>query len=314
MEPVIQTTNLSKSFGPVTALDGLDLVVPRHSITGFLGPNGAGKSTTIKLLLGLMHPTAGSGTLFGLDIVTQSTAIRKRVGYLAQQPSFYNNLTARETLEFVARFFFDDEAAIARAVDDALDLVDLTSKADRTIRGFSGGEMQRLGIAQAQINQPDLLILDEPAAALDPMGRAQVLAIMQRLRERSTIFYSTHILDDVQRVSDRVVILNQGELVAQGPIEDLLAGQEGIVYRMRLAGHTAAAQQRIGAQPWVTGLKAADLGEAVEWHIAVTDDDAARHQLLRLALADDAVDVLAFHRAQAELEDVFMELVGGSNG
>lgn len=306
---MIRTNNLSKAYGNFHALKGVDLSVPHHSITGFLGPNGAGKSTTIKLLLGLRQPTAGRGTIFDLDIVEESTEIRRRTGYLAQHPSFYPNLTARETLAFVARFFYDDAGHIESLVEESLALVGLEEKADRPVKGFSGGETQRLGIAQAQINRPDLLILDEPAASLDPMGREQVLTIMERLRQKSTIFYSTHILDDVQRVSDRVAILNHGELVAQGPIEQLLAGDGRLVFHIVLKGASAAAQQRVQRQTWVAEVSVNDSDGLANWHVAVTDQSRAESQLLRLVLADEGVDVLRFERQQIELEQVFMQLV-----
>lgn len=320
-KPVIRTNQLRKAYGDFHALKGIDLSVPRNSITGFLGPNGAGKSTAIKLLLGLRRPTAGSGAIFGLDIVAESTEIRQRTGYLAQNPSFYPNLTARETLRFVARFFFDDDATIDRAVDASLELVGLEGKGDRIVKALSGGERQRLGIAQAQINRPDLLILDEPAASLDPMGRKKVLEIMERLRSHSTIFYSTHILDDVQRVSDRVVILNRGELIAQGPIEELLAGDGdgGIVYQLATVGGGEAMRARLLEQPWVadvrqsTGVAGGNGDGADRWLVAVTDQPAAQSQLLRLVLADEAINVLSFGRAQVELEDVFMQLVQESS-
>ena len=308
-EMIIQTEGLSKRYNGFQALRELSLAVPRHSITGFLGPNGAGKSTTIKLLLGLREPTAGRGTIFGLDIVRDSTEIRRRTGYLAQHPSFYPNLTARETLRFVARFFYDDDKEIEQLVEESLELVALAQKADRPVKGFSGGERQRLGIAQAQINRPDLLILDEPAASLDPMGRERVLSIMERLRERSTIFYSTHILDDVQRVSDRVAILNHGELVAHGPIEQLLNGDGRIVFHLTLRGETANARKRVEGQPWVTGISTAQSDGLANWHVAVTDQQRAEAQLLRLVLENEEVDVLEFGRQQVELEEVFMQLV-----
>jgi ABC-2 type transport system ATP-binding protein len=306
---VIRTEGLSKAYNGFQALKDLALEVPRHSITGFLGPNGAGKSTTIKLLLGLRRPTGGHGTIFGLDIVEDSTAIRRRTGYLAQHPSFYPNLTARESLRFVARFFYDDERQIDKLVAESLELVGLTGKADRPVKGFSGGETQRLGIAQAQINHPDLLILDEPAASLDPMGREQVLSIMERLRQHSTIFYSTHILDDVQRVSDRVAILNHGELVAQGPIEQLLLGDGRIVFNVRLRGNTAPALQQVQRQPWVADVGVSRSNGFVDWHVAVTDQNRAESQLLRLVLSSDGVDVLRFGQQEVELEEVFMQLV-----
>jgi ABC-2 type transport system ATP-binding protein len=306
---VIETEGLTKIYEDVHALKSLDLTVPRHSITGFLGPNGAGKSTTIKLLLGLIYPTAGKGQIFGMDITQESTAIRERVGYLPQHPTFYPNLTARETLRFVAGFFSTDTTWIEERVNTSLALVGLESKADRSVAGFSGGETQRLGLAQAQINEPDLLILDEPAAALDPMGRARVLDIMERLRERSTIFYSTHILDDVQRVSDRVAILNNGRLVTQGAIADLLAGDTGIVYQLSLQGAPESAYRRVKAQPWVSNIETEERNGTVEWHVAVSDEGAAKHQLLRLILADEQTEVLNFERSEYELEDVFMQLV-----
>jgi len=312
---VIQTRGLSKSFGDVQALQALDLRVPKHSIVGFLGPNGAGKSTTIKLLLGLIRPTAGSGTVFGMDIVRESTEIRKRVGYLPQAPRFYDEMTAREVLRFTAHFFFSaPKEAIEHRIDEMLDLVGLSSKADRATKGFSGGERQRLGIAQAQINDPDLLILDEPAAALDPMGRMAVLQIMEQLRQRTTIFYSTHILDDVQRVSDRVVILNHGQLVAQGPIETLLHSDDGIVYSLLLQGDTVDAYARLEAQPWVSGVHSEPVNGHVRWRVAVTDERVAQAQLLRLVLDSDGVDVLDFGREELELENVFVQLMRKENG
>jgi len=188
---VISTQGLTKSFKGVNALQSLSLTVPKNSIFGFLGPNGAGKTTTIKLLLGLSRPTTGSATVFGLDIVKDSPKIRQRTGYLAQDPRYYEHMTARQTLSFAASFFFSGpKSAIEDRIDETLELVGLSEKADRAIKGFSGGERQRLGIAQAQINYPDLLILDEPAASLDPMGRHDVLEVMERLRKHTKVAYS----------------------------------------------------------------------------------------------------------------------------
>ena len=309
---VIQTQGLSKSFGEVQALKDLDLAVPKHSITGFLGPNGAGKTTTIRLLLGLNRPSAGRGAIFGHDIVEESVGIRKRVGYLAQQPHFYEDMTAREILRFTAHFFYKSpQSKIEARIDEMLELVDLEDKADRKIKGYSGGERQRLGIAQAQINNPDLLILDEPAAALDPMGRLAVLRIMERLRERATIFYSTHILDDVQRVSDRVVILNHGRLISQGPIEALLVGEEGSVYTVQTVGEITGVQERLSKQPWVSNLHFDRQDGIVDWRVVVTDEQAAQSQILRVILESPEVDVLEYGREKYELEKIFMQLVQG---
>ncbi len=313
---VIQTHDLTKTYKGVAALEALNLEVPKNSIFGFLGPNGAGKTTTMKLLLGLIYPTRGSGTVFGLDILRESTEIRARVGYLPQDPRFYEHMTARETLDFTARFFFKGpDVEIARRIDEMLALVELTDKADRPVSGFSGGERQRLGIAQAQVNYPDLLILDEPAASLDPLGRRDVLDVMERLRKHTTIFYSTHILDDVQKVSDTVAILNKGRLVTSGPVEALLAGSGGPVYTVAFRGSEERARSRLAALDWIADIQARVHNDQIQWTVSVTDETAAEACLLRLLLEDEALVVTNFQRRRYELEDVFVDIVeGGRDG
>ena len=308
--------DLSKTFDSVEALKSLSLNVPRNSIFGFLGPNGAGKTTTMKLLLGLIWPTSGSGTVFGMDIIKDSVEIRSRIGYLPQEPRFYEHMTARETLDFTTRFFFTGpNSEIKKRVDETIELVGLEDKADRPIKGFSGGERQRLGIAQAQVNYPDLLILDEPAAQLDPLGRRDVLAVMERLQKYTTIFYSTHILDDVQRVSDTVAILNKGELVSYGPIEELLVGSGGPVFAITIKGDITAALERTRAQEWVSEIQTISQNGETTCIVSVTDETIAGKQLLRLLLADENLIVTDFRRKEYELEEIFVNIVeGGQDG
>jgi ABC-2 type transport system ATP-binding protein len=309
---VIETENLSKSFENVQALQKVNLIVPRHSIFGFLGPNGAGKTTLMKILLGLSRPTSGAGAIFGHNIVTESVAIRERIGYLAQQPRFIEYMTARENLRFTAKFFFSGPEANLRArCDEMLELVGLEDKANRPIKGFSGGEKQRLGIGLAQVNYPDLLILDEPASALDPLGRQAVLDVMARLRKHTTIFYSTHILDDVQRVSDTVAILNRGQLVASGPIEQILNGSDGVVYTIVLKGSPNGMSDRLVQLPWVAHTSVAQNNGSSTWQVTVSDETAAEKDLLRCVLADPAVTVAGFNRKKYQLEEVFMDIVKG---
>jgi ABC-2 type transport system ATP-binding protein len=309
---VINTYGLSKSYKDVEALKSLDLRVAKNSIFGFLGPNGAGKTTTIKLMLGLIKPTSGGGTVFGHDILRESVEIRKRVGYLAQNPSYYRHMTAREILRFRARFFYTGpKVELEDRIAETLEMAGLTSKADRPIKGFSGGELQRLGIAQAQVNYPDLLILDEPAANLDPMGRRDVLEVMDRLRKYTTIFYSTHILDDVQQVSDTVAILNHGELIAQAPMEELLAGSDGMVYIVVMEGDPSEAYDRVIRQEWVADIHTSLMNGRIAWRVHVTDEQAAKSELLRLILSDEKVTVIEFGRKQYELEEVFLSIVEG---
>jgi len=268
----------------------------------------------MKLLLGLTHPTTGGGTMFGKDIIRDSVEIRKRVGYLAQNPRYYEHMTARETLRFTASFFYTGpKTEIEARVAETLGMVGLAGKADRAIKGFSGGERQRLGIAQAQINYPDLLILDEPAASLDPQGRRDVLEVMERLRKYATIFYSTHILDDVQQVSDTVAILNRGKLVAQAPLEELLAGSEGTVYSVVIKGDPNQAHSRVASQPWVSGIRTTTAEGQTAWQISVNDEAVAEATLLRLVLSDESVTVTEFGRKKYELEDVFLSIVKEDN-
>ena len=321
---VVETRGLTKTYGHVAALKALDLSVRKNSIFGFLGPNGAGKSTAMKLLLGLVRPTSGSGSVFGNDIVSESFQIRTRVGYLAQNPRYYDHMTARETLRFAARFFYSGpESAIERRVEESLSLVGLSDRADRKIQGFSGGELQRLGLAQAQINDPELLILDEPAASLDPMGRRDVLEIMARLRDEhnTTIFYSTHILDDVQRVSDSVAILDRGRLLAQAPIDELLTiGETGIAdYEISLGGESGAvlerARTRVRSQGWVSSLdESLEPGGGRRWIVRTTDQPAAEEDLLRLILQFRGVKVTGFGRKRQSLEEVFFDQIEKGGG
>jgi ABC-2 type transport system ATP-binding protein len=306
---VISTESLSKSFGEVHALKSLDLRVPQKSIFAFLGPNGAGKTTTIKLLLGLLKPTSGGGKILGMDIIHDSVDIRTKIGYLPQDARYYEHMTTRQMLEYTAKFFYaGPQTEIDRRVDEMIELVGLDGKADRPIKGFSGGERQRLGIAQAEINYPDLLILDEPAASLDPQGRRDVLEVMTRIRKYATIFYCTHILDDVQRVSDQVAIVNQGELIAQAPIEELLAGTGELTYSVKLKGDTQAAYTQVTQQPWVSGIKSSQQGEETIWQVSVTDEEAAKDQLLGL-LVSNGLKVSNFSRNEQNLEDVFISII-----
>ena len=308
--PVIETHSLTKTYKGVEALKALDLKVQQNTICGFLGPNGAGKTTTIKLLLGLARPTGGSGKVFGKDIEKENDEIRRRVGYLSQDPRYYEYMSARETLRFTAGFFYQGpKAKIEHRVAEMLELVGLADKADRPIKGFSGGERQRLGIAQAQVNYPDLLILDEPAASLDPIGRRDVLDVMEKLRKHTTIFYSTHILDDVQRVSDTVVILNQGELVAQGPIEEVLAWGQTAVFNLTVKGDSTSVEACLRKQSWVTGIETISKNGSVSWQIRVSDPETAESQLVPLALKGCGVTICEFGRKAQNLEEVFLNIV-----
>lgn len=313
-QAVIETRHLNKKYGEVEVLKSLDLAVPAHSIFGFLGPNGAGKTTTMKILLGLTSASAGSVRIFGEDIHQQPMEIRFRLGYLPQQPTFPPYMSVREVLAFALQFFYTGrEGSHDTRVEEMIELVGLQGKEDRLVKALSGGERQRLGIAQAQIHAPDLLILDEPAASLDPIGRHDVLNIMERLQEEATIFYSTHILDDVQQVSDTVAILNQGALVAQGPIENMLNASGDVVYEITTLGREGPLETEIRRLPWVVNVDVTKDENAVRYDVSVSDQGAAEGTLLRTILADPDVIVTSFRQKSYELEEVFMHLVQGEN-
>lgn len=205
----------------ITALDHLDLEVEEGEIFGFLGPNGAGKTTAIKLLLGLLHPTAGSAWILGRTI--DEVEVRQDVGYLPESPFFYEYLTAEEFLMFYGQLFGLGGIGLVKKVDELLELVSMTHARCLPLRKFSKGMLQRVGIAQALINDPKLVILDEPMSGLDPIGRRDVRDIILRLRDGGkTIFFSTHILPDVEMICDRIAILVKGQLRAVGGVQDLV--------------------------------------------------------------------------------------------
>jgi ABC-2 type transport system ATP-binding protein len=248
-----------------------------------------------------------------MDITKNSTAIRRRIGYLAQDPRYYDYMTARQTLRFVAKFFYErPERLIQERIEECIQLVGLEDKADRAIAGFSGGERQRLGIGQVLVNSPDLVILDEPAASLDPMGRHDVLEILERLRGKTTVFYSTHILEDVQRVSDTVAILNKGQLIAQAPIEKLLNGDR-VTYNIIAKGDEPTIRHTLSCQPWVSSVLSTPMNGVIKYEVAVSDESAADDQLLKLLMDCEGVKVKEFGLKRHSLEDIFVQIMKEEN-
>jgi ABC-2 type transport system ATP-binding protein len=228
MTPIVEIKNLRVEYRgrglrqpAKLAVDGLNLNVNNGEVFGFLGPNGAGKTTTMNVLLGFVNATAGEASLFGVNV--REPIARQRIGYLPELTYYYKFLTAEELLRFYARIFRLPRAETDRRIDQLLKLVDLESVRKRTIKTYSKGMQQRIGLAQALINNPDLLILDEPTSGLDPVGRMKVREIIQRLKnEGKTVFFSSHELGEVETVCDRVAILHQGKLMVEGRVSDLM--------------------------------------------------------------------------------------------
>ena len=227
MSAILQTEKLRVEFSsrelrgvPKIALHGLELEVRAGEVFGFLGPNGAGKTTTMNVLLGFVPPTSGAASLFGIDV--RQPIARQRIGYLPELTYYYKFLTAEELLRFYAKIFGLARAEADRRIDELLKLVELEHARKRLIKSYSKGMQQRVGLAQALINNPDLLILDEPTSGLDPLGRMKVREIIQRLKnEGKTVFFSSHELGEVETVCDRVAIIHQGQLKAIGRVSEI---------------------------------------------------------------------------------------------
>ena len=212
----------------VTALNGLDMEIRKGTITGLLGPNGAGKSTMMKILLGHLYPTSGKVSVFGRN--PKDVKIKERIGYLPERTSFYTTLTAKETLAYFARLLGLDDSTAKMRIDQLLAMVGLEMMDKRLVGEFSHGMRKRLGLAQALLNDPDLLLLDEPTAGLDPVGCREIKDLILTLGERGkTILMTTHLLADVQDVSDTIMIVYGGKLRASGPLDELLAEKDKII-------------------------------------------------------------------------------------
>ena len=230
-------TYKAKRGKAVPALSNLDLAVPSGEVFGFLGPNGAGKSTTIKVLMGLIRATEGEALVAGTPV--SDPASRRNIGYLPENPSFYDFLTGREYLVFIGTSFHMPENLMADRVNAVLERMELAQAADRPIRGYSKGMVQRLGLAQALLHDPQLFILDEPMSGLDPLGRALVKSLIKELKQQGkTVFFSTHITADVEAVCDRVGVIVNGELRAVDKVENILEkGIEGYNIHVRTNDH-----------------------------------------------------------------------------
>ncbi len=217
---ILEISHVSKSFGSNKIIEDLSFSVPEHSVFGFIGKNGAGKTTTMKMVLGLLKPDAGELFVNGEKVRFGQNTTNRYIGYLPDVPEFYGFLTPREYLKMCGEITDMDKARIKERSEELLALVGLET-VNKRIRGFSRGMKQRLGIAQALLNQPRLLICDEPTSALDPVGRKEILDILHSVKEHTTVLFSTHILSDVERICDRIAFLHEGKIARKGTMEEI---------------------------------------------------------------------------------------------
>ncbi len=304
---------LTKRFGGaggVVAVDALDLDVPAGSVFGLLGPNGAGKTTALRLITGLARPSTGSVDIDG-RAAGGGPSDRRAIGVLDQEPRFYGWMTGRELVELAGRLQRLTAAEARDRADATLDLVGLSDAARRRIGGYSGGMRQRLGIAQALVASPSLLILDEPVSSLDPEGRRDLLALIENLRASATVIFSTHVLADVERICDRIGIIDHGRLVTEGPLQELLDRYARPVYRIEpepgQAASVATVRRALRSALWVDRVTHDPVTDRLD--VSVTDEVAASAGLLPIVVGA-GLRLVVFERARPTLEDVFLRLVG----
>ena len=302
-EPVIRARGLTKRYGDTLAVDHLDLEVSRGEVFGLLGPNGAGKTTTILMLLGLTEPTEGAVRVLGLDPARDPLGVKRRVGYLPDSVGFYEGLTGRENLRYTARLNRMDPEVAEERIDTLLEQVGLTDAADRPAGTYSRGMIQRLGIADALVKDPEVLILDEPTASIDPEGVSEMLALIRTLATEQgvTQLLSSHHLRQVQEVCDRVAIFVSGRILAAGTTHELaLTGSGPERLEVRIDGSRDALTEALHS---VAGVHEVRPGRRPGVWEVVVDREAAGDAIQ--AIATSGVELLELHRASEELDEIY---------
>ncbi len=304
---MIEVTGLTKTYGQFVAIQDLSFRVERGEILGFLGPNGAGKTTTMRILTGYMPPTRGTAVVAGYDVVSHPLEVRRRVGYMPETVPLYPEMTVADYLDFMARLRHvpDRRTRIAEVMAQ----LDLTDRANDRIAKLSKGYRQRVGLAQAILHEPDVLILDEPTIGLDPRQIIEVRNLIRRLGERHTIILSTHILPEVSQLADRVLIINKGRLVAEDTPEGLtalLAGGRRLEVELDAPGTDPAEVQRVlAAVPGVREVKA----EGPNRYLVVAEETEDPRPLLAQTIVQQGWRLLELRTSALSLEDIFLQLV-----
>lgn len=297
---MIETTNLTKRFGDVTAIDGIDLAVEAGSIHGFVGPNGAGKTTAMQLLVGLLSPTEGEAFVSGES--AGSLAAKRKIGYAPQEPAFYESMTGRAYLEYMGRAAGMD-ADVDERTAEMLEWLDLADAAEQRIGGYSGGMKRRLSLAQAMIHDPELLILDEPTAALDPSGRRTIIESLQDLTEAGmTVFVSSHVLAELEQFIEVVTILHEGELVETGPVDEIQAKYGGEAFSVETSDN-AAVVDLLADRDWVSSASLED-----DVVVVLTDDPETFKTEFQSLLAEEGI-LLESMQQEGGLEDAFADVI-----
>ncbi len=301
---MIEVSGLVKSYGPIQAVKDIQFRVKKGEVVGFLGPNGAGKSTTMKIITGSMAPSGGSVRVAGFDVFEEPLEVKRRIGYLPENPPVYGEMTVESYLRFVARLKGISGERVSKQVEKSIEKTDLGSVRKRLIQNLSKGFRQRVGIAQALVSDPEVLILDEPTSGLDPRQVAEVRALIQELKGEHTIILSTHILPEVQTMCERIIIINRGRIVAEDSLAGLSNRMAGSVnVRIRVARPGPALEQALRAVPGVVTVVVADSGYSLQ----MSGEDQAVEAIAESVVHSKA-GLLELRREVVDLEEIFLKL------
>jgi ABC-2 type transport system ATP-binding protein len=306
LEFAIETTNLTKKYESLVAVDNLDLKVKADTIHGFLGPNGAGKTTTLKILVGLLKPDGGSVSVLGQELGWDKPDVRSRIGYMPELPKLPKHLKGRELLDIYGRMYGMTKEARKKQVPKLLDMVGLRERGDDLIGKYSKGMQQRLGLAQALLNEPELVILDEPSLGLDPVGMVEVREIMKGIsKEGVTVFLSSHLLHEVEQVCTHVTIINKGVEVTSGTLKQISAKFRGpVTIEAEVDKLSKAVIEKVKGLPFVADVSR----DGKKLLVEVKTRDDVRSQVSQAITAEGGI-VISMNLKGESLEDVFMDLL-----
>jgi ABC-2 type transport system ATP-binding protein len=303
---ILTLNKVSKQFGELKVIQDLSFTVPEHTVFGFIGKNGDGKTTTMKMILGFLQPTGGEIRVCGEKVTYGNTKTNRYIGYLPDVPEFYGYMKPKEYLKLCGEVTGLNKEQIHKKTEELLSLVGLDG-VNRRIRGFSRGMKQRLGIAQALLNEPRLLICDEPTSALDPIGRKEILDILSIAREKTTIVFSTHILSDVERICDRIGVLDNGKLVLEGTVPEIKNDRRKDTVQIEFSNpnFNKEIEEKLKKLPFVLNTK---ISESCI-NIQLTKADKYGMEILAFLIKEN-IPVVRYEIMEPSLENVFMEVVG----
>jgi ABC-2 type transport system ATP-binding protein len=305
---MIEVRGLTKSYGPYMAVDHISFSVKRGEVVGFLGPNGAGKTTTMRIITGFMPPTTGSVSVAEFDVFESPIEVKRRIGYLPETPPLYGEMTVEEYLRFVARLKLVEKSRISTLVERAIEKTRLGDVRTRLIQNLSKGYRQRVGISQALVSDPEVLILDEPTVGLDPRQVAEVRTLISELKGQHTIILSTHILPEVQATCERIIILNRGKIVAEDSLESLGRRVSQSQATSRVFVRVGRASEELKAELHkIDGVRAVQLKDGDRYEID-TDGSKKVTQTVAGVVVTSGVALLELREEAFNLEDVFLKL------